>query len=407
MDYKQKALDLHTQLKGKISVISKQKVTPENLSLLYTPGVAEPCKEIEQNPELSYKYTARGNMIAVVSDGSAVLGLGNLGGLAGMPVMEGKCILFKEFAGVDAFPLCLNTQNPDEIVNIVQALEPSFGGINLEDISAPRCFEVEERLKKIMQIPVFHDDQHGTAVVVLAGLINALKIAKKTKENIKVVVNGPGAAGTAITKFLLSYGIKNIVVCGKNGILIKNSDTYNPYKRDLANITNPENLVGDLKFALKNADVFVGVSVADILTEDMINEMAKNPIVFALANPNPEVNPTIAKKCDVKLLSTGRSDYPNQINNVLAFPGIMRGALAVRASQITENMKISASMAIAGYIKDADLSYENFIPKAYNLEIGPLVAKKVAESAIKDGVAKIIRNIDEIEQETKQILLRQ
>lgn len=405
MDYKQKALELHVKLKGKISVISKQKVTPENLALLYTPGVAEPCKEIQQNPELSYTYTARGNMIAVVSDGSAVLGLGNLGGLAGMPVMEGKCILFKEFAGVDAFPLCLNTQNPDEIVNIVKALEPSFGGINLEDISAPRCFEVEERLKKIMDIPVFHDDQHGTAVVVLAGLINALKIANKTKENIKLVVNGPGAAGTAITKFLMNYGVKNIVVCDKDGILMKNESSYNSYKRDLANMTNPQNIVGDLKIALKDADVFVGVSASDILTEEMIKQMAENPIVFALANPNPEVNPAIAKKCGVKLLSTGRSDYPNQINNVLAFPGIFRGTLAVRASQITENMKIAASMAIAGYINAADLGYKNFIPKAYNLEIGPLVAKKVAEAAIKDGVARVLRDLDEIEEETKKMLL--
>ncbi len=404
MDYKQESLKLHEKLNGKISVISKQKVTKENLALLYTPGVAEPCKKIQENPELSYKYTSRNNMIAVISDGSAVLGLGNIGGLAGMPVMEGKCILFKEFAGVNAFPLCLSTQNVDEIINTVKFLEPSFGGINLEDISAPRCFEIETKLKQIMNIPVFHDDQHGTAVVVLAGLINALKLAKKQKENIKVVVNGPGAAGNSITNFLLNYGIKNIVVCDKNGILKKNNEKYDIYKQKLANITNPSGSEGDLTVALKDADVFIGVSAGNILTEDMIKNMNEDPIIFALANPNPEIDPSLAKKARARLVSTGRSDFPNQINNVLAFPGIIRGALAVQASQITENMKLKASLAIASYIKDSELTFENFIPKAYNLEIGPLVAKSVAEAAIEDKVNRIDKNLMDVEIEVRESL---
>jgi malate dehydrogenase (oxaloacetate-decarboxylating) len=353
---------------------------------------------------MSYTYTARSNMVAVITDGSAVLGLGNIGGLSGMPVMEGKAILFKAFAGVDAVPLCLSTQNIEEIVSTIKFLQPSFGGINLEDIAAPRCFEIEERLKKEMNIPIFHDDQHGTAVIVLAGLINALKIVKKTKENIKVIINGPGAAGTAITKFLISYGIKNIIVCDEYGILKKNNNKYDFYKKNLADITNPNNLSGNLKVALKDADVFIGVSGPNVLDEDMIKEMVCNPIIFALANPNPEINPELAKKCGVKLISTGRSDYPNQINNVLAFPGILRGALAVRAKDITENMKIAASMAISNYIKDDELSYDNFIPKAYNFDIGPLVSKKVAEAAMKEGTARINRNIDEIEEETRKLI---
>ncbi|MCP4481993.1 MAG: NAD-dependent malic enzyme [bacterium] len=404
MDYKQKSLDLHKKLKGKIYIPSKEKITPENLSLVYTPGVAEPCKLIAENAKDSYQYTARGNMVGVISDGSAVLGLGNIGALAAMPVMEGKCVLFKEFAGVDAFPICLNTQNVDELINIIKNLEPTFGALNLEDISAPRCFEIEQKLKKVMDISVFHDDQHGTAVVVLAGLINALKLTKKSKENIKVVISGSGAAGTAITNFLLAYGVDNIIICDRDGILEKNSNQYNIFKKDLADKTNKNNEGGSLADAFIGADVFIGVSVADIVTREMIERMNDNPIIFALANPNPEILPDEAKKAGAKIISTGRSDFPNQINNVLAFPGILRGALAVRATDITENMKIAASIAIATLIPEEELSEDNFIPRAYNLEIGPIVAASVAEAAIKDSVARVSKTRDEVIKETKSLL---
>lgn len=405
IDYNKEAIKIHKKLKGKISIISKQSVTKNNLSTLYTPGVAEPCRIIAKDEDKSYELTSRWNMISVISDGSAVLGLGNIGPYAAMPVMEGKCILFKEFAGVDAFPICIDTQDTKKIIEHVSFLEPSLGGINLEDISAPRCFEIEKALKKKLSIPVFHDDQHGTAVVVLAGLVNALKLTNRHKENTKIVVNGAGAAGTAVTEFLMSFGFKDIIVCDKDGVLPKkNVLNKNKHKIMLGKKTNPRCVEGLLENALNGADVFIGVSVGNVLTEKMVKKMNKNPIIFALANPTPEIFPNVAKKCGVKYMATGRSDFANQVNNVLAFPGIMRGALAVRAKDINEEMKHAASLAISSMIPDNKLRANYFIPKAYDKNIGPIVAKMVAGAAMKSNVARIKRRLNDVENETKRLI---
>ncbi|MDD7794399.1 NAD(P)-dependent malic enzyme [Clostridium sp. 'White wine YQ'] len=390
MNYFEESLRLHEENIGKIEVVPKMKVeTREDLCLAYTPGVAEPCRKIHENEENVYKYTAKGNLVAVVTDGTAVLGLGDIGPKAGLPVMEGKAILFKEFAGVDAFPICLDTKNVDEIVKTVKLIAPGFGGINLEDIGAPRCFEVEERLKKELDIPVFHDDQHGTAIVVLAGIINALKVVNKKIEDVKVVVNGAGAAGTSIAKLLLSTGVKNLIACDKVGILYRGIENVDDAKKELAKITNPDNIQGSLKDALVGADVFIGVSAPGIVTEEMVQTMNKDAILFAMANPTPEIMPDLAKAAGAKVVGTGRSDFPNQVNNVLAFPGIFRGALDVRAKEINEEMKIAAAYAIANYIKDEDLNENNVIPSALDKNVAIKVAEAIAKSAKESGVARI------------------
>lgn len=390
MNYFEKSLKVHEDKVGKIEVISKIKVeTRDDLSIAYTPGVAEPCRKIHEDEENVYKYTSKGNLVAVVTDGSAVLGLGDIGPKAGLPVMEGKSILFKEFAGVDAFPICIDTKDVDEIVKTVKLIAPGFGGINIEDIGAPRCFEVEERLKKELDIPVFHDDQHGTAIVVLAGLINALKVVKKEIENIKVVVNGAGAAGTAITKLLLSSGVKNLIVCDKVGIIYRGIENVDNSKLELAEITNPDNIKGNLADALVDADVFIGVSAPGIVSKDMVKSMNKDSIFFAMANPTPEIMPDEAKEAGARVIGTGRSDFPNQVNNVLAFPGIFRGALDVRAKEINEEMKIAAAYAIASMIKDEDLNENNVIPYALDRTVANNVAEAIKKAAIESGVARI------------------
>ena len=390
MNYFEESLKLHEEKVGKIEVVSKVKVkTKEDLSLAYTPGVAEPCRKIHEDEENVYKYTSKGNLVAVVTDGSAVLGLGDIGPKAGLPVMEGKSILFKEFAGVDAFPICLATKDVEEIIRTVKLIAPGFGGINLEDIGAPRCFEIEERLKKELDIPVFHDDQHGTAIVVLAGLINALKVVEKKMENLKVVVNGAGAAGTAITKLLLFSGVKNLIVCDKSGILYKGIENVDEAKKDLAKITNPDNIKGTLGEALVDADVFIGVSAPGIVSQDMVRTMNKDSIIFAMANPTPEIMPDEAKAAGARVIGTGRSDFPNQVNNVLAFPGIFRGALDVRAKEINEEMKIAAANAIASMIKDEDLNENNVIPYALDRNVAVKVAEAIKKVAIESGAAKI------------------
>ena len=390
MDYNQKSLKLHEELKGKIEVISRVKVgDAESLATAYTPGVAAPTLEISKNPENSYVYTRRGNLVAVVSDGSAILGLGNLGGLSAMPVMEGKCVLFKEFGGVDAFPICLDTQNSDEIVNIVKNLSISFGGINLEDISSPRCFEIERRLNDELDIPVFHDDQHGTAIIVLAGLINALKIVKKDIKDVKIVVNGPGAAGTAITWLLRDFGAKNITLSDEYAILYPSRDNMEWHKKELAETFNKEDVCGNLSDAVKGADVFIGVSKGNLLTTDMVKSMNKDAIIFAMANPTPEILPDVAKQAGAKVVGTGRSDFPNQVNNVLAFPGIFRGALDAKARKITKNMKIAAAKAIAGVISDDELNADNILPKPFDKRVKEAVSKAVFDAAIADGVCRM------------------
>lgn len=390
MDYNQKSLKLHEELKGKIEVISRVKVgDAESLATAYTPGVAAPTLEISKNPENSYVYTRRGNLVAVVSDGSAILGLGNLGGLSAMPVMEGKCVLFKEFGGVDAFPICLDTQNSDEIVNIVKNLSISFGGINLEDIASPRCFEIERRLNDELDIPVFHDDQHGTAIIVLAGLINALKIVKKDIKDVKIVVNGPGAAGTAITWLLSDFGAKNITLSDEYGILYPSRDKMEWHKKELAETFNKEDVRGNLSDAVKGADVFIGVSKGNLLTTDMVKSMNKDAIIFAMANPTPEILPDVAKQAGAKVVGTGRSDFPNQVNNVLAFPGIFRGALDAKARKITKNMKIAAAKAIAGVIYDDELNADNILPKPFDKRVKEAVSKAVFDAAIADGVCRM------------------
>ncbi|OOM69976.1 NAD-dependent malic enzyme [Clostridium puniceum] len=389
MNYFEESLKLHEERQGKISITSKVKVeTRDDLSLAYTPGVAEPCRKIHEDNENVYKYTSKGNLVAVVTDGTAVLGLGDIGPMAGMPVMEGKAILFKEFADVDAFPILVDSKDVDEIVNAVRLIAPTFGGINLEDIGAPRCFEVEEKLKKLVDIPVFHDDQHGTAIVVLAGVINALKVVDKKLEDIKVVINGAGAAGTAISKLLLVAGVKNLIACDKVGILYRGMEKIDDAKEALAEITNPDNIKGNLADALVGADVFIGVSAPGIVSQDMVRSMNKDSILFAMANPTPEIMPDEAKAAGARVMGTGRSDFPNQINNVLAFPGIFRGALDVRAKEINEEMKLAAAYAIADYIKAEDLNENNVIPSALDKNVATKVAEAIAKAARDSGVAR-------------------
>ena len=390
MDYARESLKLHAQLKGKIEVVSRAKVSDrEALSLAYTPGVAAPCLEIQKDPELSYELTRRWNTVAVVTDGTAVLGLGDIGPEAGMPVMEGKCVLFKEFGGVDAVPLCIRSKSVDEIVRTVELLAGSFGGVNLEDISAPRCFEIEKQLKEKCDIPIFHDDQHGTAVIMLAGLINALKVVGKKPEDIRIVSSGAGAAGIAVIRLMLSMGVKNVIMTDRLGAVYEGREGLNPVKQEMARLTNRSLERGTLADVIKGADVFIGVSAPGTLTADMVRSMAKDPIIFACANPTPEIFPEEAKAAGAAVVSTGRSDYPNQVNNVLCFPGIFRGTLDVRASQITENMKIAAAYAIAGLVGDDELRTDHILPLAFDPRVKDAVAAAVSDAARKDGVARI------------------
>lgn len=385
----ERSLELHEKNHGKVEVISKVKVeNREDLSLAYTPGVAEPCRKIHANPDDVYKYTAKGNLVAVVSDGTAVLGLGDIGPLAGMPVMEGKSILFKEFANVDAFPICLDTKDVDEIVETVKRIAPCFGGINLEDISAPRCFEVEARLKKELDIPVFHDDQHGTAIVVCAGLINALKVVGKKMEDIRVVINGAGSAGISICKLILKFGVGDVVLVDRQGALCPGEEWMNPAQKAMAEVTNKDHQRGLLAEIIKNKDVFIGVSAPNLVTAEMVKTMAKDPIIFAMANPTPEIMPDVAKAGGARVVATGRSDFPNQINNVLVFPGIFRGALDVRATDITEEMKLAASRAIASLITPEELNEEYIIPSPFDKRVCSVVAKEVGRVAREQGIAK-------------------
>ncbi|MBE5947614.1 MAG: NADP-dependent malic enzyme [Lachnospiraceae bacterium] len=380
MNTSEKALLLHEEWQGKISTESKCKIdTREALSLAYTPGVAEPCKEIAKDKDLAYKYTLKANTVAVVSDGSAVLGLGNIGPYAAMPVMEGKAALFKEFGGVNAFPICLDTQDTEEIIETIVRIAPAFGGINLEDISAPRCFEIEERLKKLLDIPVFHDDQHGTAIVVLAGIINALKVVGKQKENCRIVVNGAGSAGIAITKLLLSYGFPNIMMCDRQGILAPGTPNMTSAQADMTKITNLEKRTGTLADALNGADIFVGVSAPNLVTSEMVKSMNKDAILFAMANPTPEIMPDVAKAAGARVVGTGRSDFPNQVNNVVAFPGIFKGALEGRAKQITEEMKLAAALAIASLVPDEELHEDNIMPQAFDPRVAEIVSNAVKQ----------------------------
>jgi malate dehydrogenase (oxaloacetate-decarboxylating) len=384
MTIQEKALKLHKEWNGKLETVSKTPVkSREDLSLAYTPGVAEPCKVIAEDKEAAYQYTMKANTVAVVSDGSAVLGLGNIGPYAAMPVMEGKAVLFKEFGGVNAVPICLDTQDTEEIIKAVTWLAPAYGGINLEDISAPRCFEIEERLKATLDIPVFHDDQHGTAIVVLAGIINALKVVGKQKENCKVVVNGAGSAGVAITKLLLTYGFTNVIMCDKVGIVSTSTEGLNWMQEKMAKVTNPNNETGSLADALKGADIFVGVSAPNIVTPEMVKSMAKDSILFAMANPTPEIMPDVAKAAGARVVGTGRSDFPNQVNNVVAFPGIFKGALEGRATQITEEMKLAAANAIAGLVPDDELNEDNIMPEAFNPKVAELVAEAVKSHIVR------------------------
>ncbi len=393
MDYNALALKMHEENKGKISVTSKVTVkTRDDLSTAYTPGVAEPCRKIRDNKEEVYRYTAKGNLVAVVSDGTAVLGLGDIGPEAAMPVMEGKSILFKEFAGIDAFPICLDTKDPDEIVETVKRLAPTFGGINLEDISAPRCFEIERRLKEELDIPVFHDDQHGTAIVVSAGLTNALRLVGKKFADAKVVINGAGSAGISICKLLLELGIGDVILVDRQGALAVGEEWMNPAQKEMAEKTNKDQLHGDLKAAMKGRDVFIGVSAPNVVTAEMVSTMADDAIVFAMANPTPEIMPDEAKKGGARVVATGRSDFPNQINNVLVFPGIFKGALEARATDITEAMKIAAVKAIADIITPEELNEDYIIPGAFDERVANGVAKAVAKTAIETGVSKLHKN---------------
>lgn len=380
MDIKEKALEMHEKWQGKIEVISRAPInTREDLSTAYTPGVAQPCLEIAKDPSLAYKYTRRGNLVAVITDGTAVLGLGDIGGLAGMPVMEGKCCLFKEFGGVDAFPLCVKSKDPDEIVRTIELISDSFGGINLEDISAPRCFEIEAKLKEKLDIPVFHDDQHGTAIVVGAALMNAVKLAGKKLGDITVVINGAGSAGIAIGKFLLKLGVGNLVMVDLCGIINRDDKYENPAHAEMALLSNKKNIKGALADAMKGADAFVGVSKPNLVTPEMVKSMAEKPILFPMANPNPEITYELAKESGAYIVGTGRSDYPNQINNVLVFPGVFKGALSVRAKAITEDMKLAAAKAIAAHIPENELSVDNIIPSALDRTVADAVARAVAE----------------------------
>ena len=389
----ERALKLHKELVGKIEIVSKGELnSPDDLGLLYTPGVAEPCKVIAKNPDAAFDYTGRGNMVAVVSDGTAVLGLGDIGPLAALPVMEGKCVLFKKFGGVNAFPICLNTKKVEEIIQVVKALEPSFGGINLEDISAPRCFEIEARLRKEMNIPVFHDDQHGTAIVVLAALLNGLRVVNKKLDEVKLVLNGAGSAGIAITKLLLQAGLKNVILVDRAGMLCTGEPWMNPAQVVMAERTNHSKLKGSLADALVGADIFIGVSAPGVLTGKMVATMNAGAVVFAMANPTPEIMPEEALAAGAVVVGTGRSDYPNQVNNVLIFPGMFRGALDVRAKDINEEMKLAAAYALAGIITDEELNAKYIIAGAFDPRVAPTVAAAVAQAAIKAGVARI--NVD-------------
>ena len=390
MNYAEESLKKHYEWKGKIKVITDIPVrTSEDLSLAYTPGVAQPCLEIQKDVNKSYELTRRWNLCAVVTDGTAVLGLGDIGPEAGMPVMEGKCVLFKAFGDVDAFPLCIKSKDVDEIVNTIYLLSGSFGGVNLEDIAAPRCFEIERKLKEKCDIPIFHDDQHGTAIVVLSGLINALKVVGKDKEKVKVVVNGPGSAGIAVSKLLLSYGFKNLTLCNREGIMTENSKDLNWAQKEMLEVTNLDRKTGTLKDALVGADIFLGFSGPNMVTEEMVRSMNKDAIIFACANPTPEIFPDEAKKGGARVISTGRSDFPNQINNVLVFPGLFRGAFDVRAKDINEEMKMAAAVAIANLIADDEVSEDNIIPKAFDPRVKDAVSKAVAEAARRTGVARI------------------
>ena len=390
MNIYEEALKYHEELKGKLEVKSRAAINnSKDLSLAYTPGVAEPCREIHKDPAKAYTYTRKWNTVAVISDGTAVLGLGDIGPLASLPVMEGKCVLFKEFGNVDAYPIVLDTKDVDEIVETVVRIAPSLGGINLEDISAPRCFEIERRLKERLDIPVFHDDQYGTAILVLSGIINALKIVNKKLEDLKVVINGAGSAGTAICKLLLSSGVSNIVMCDINGVIHEKADLKNDALKELAKITNPNNETGLLKDAMKGADVFIGVSAPNIVSKEMVASMNDDAILFAMANPTPEIFPDDAKAAGARVVGTGRSDYPNQINNVLAFPGVFRGALDVQAREINEEMKVAAAYAIANAIDESELNENNIIPKAFDEKVQKMVAEAVKNAAIKTKVNKI------------------
>ena len=390
MNYAEESLKKHYEWKGKIKVVTDIPVkTSEDLSLAYTPGVAEPCLEIQKDVNKSYELTRRWNLCAVVTDGTAVLGLGDIGPEAGMPVMEGKCVLFKAFGDVDAFPLCVKSKDVDEIVNTIYLLSGSFGGVNLEDIAAPRCFEIERKLKEKCDIPIFHDDQHGTAIVVLSGLINALKVVGKDKEEVKVVVNGPGSAGIAVSKLLLSYGFKNLTLCNREGIMNENSKDLNWAQKEMLEVTNLDRKTGTLKDALVGADIFLGFSGPNMVTEEMVRSMNKDAIIFACANPTPEIFPDEAKKGGARVISTGRSDFPNQINNVLVFPGLFRGAFDVRAKDINEEMKMAAAVAIANLISDDEVNENNIIPKAFDPRVKEVVAKAVADAARRTGVARI------------------
>ncbi|MEQ8155905.1 MAG: malic enzyme-like NAD(P)-binding protein [Clostridiaceae bacterium] len=390
MDIYQEALKFHEEKRGKLEVTSRVNVkTSKDLSIAYTPGVAEPCREIHKNPEKAYIYTRKWNTIAVISDGTAVLGLGDIGPLASLPVMEGKSVLFKEFGDVDAFPIVLDTKDSDEIIETIVRISPSLGGINLEDISAPRCFEIESRLKERLDIPVFHDDQHGTAIVTFAGLINALKVVGKKLEDLRIVINGAGAAGTAICKLLLSSGVTNIILCNRSGVIHKNMEFKNSSIKELAQITNPNGETGSLQDVIKGADVFIGVSAPNSLSKEMVRSMANDSIIFAMANPEPEIYPKDAKEAGARIIGTGRSDFPNQVNNVLAFPGIFRGALDSRAKEINEEMKIAAAYAIANSIPDSELTEDYIIPAAFNRAVQSKVADAVKEAAVKSGVSRI------------------
>lgn len=390
MDIRKESLKKHYEWNGKIEVVSRVSISnSEDLSLAYTPGVAEPCLEIQKDYEKSFELTRRNNLVAVITDGTAVLGLGDIGPEAGMPVMEGKCALFKEFADVDAFPICIRSKDVDEIVNTIYLISGSFGGINLEDIAAPRCFEIEKKLKEKCDIPVFHDDQHGTAVIVAAGLLNALKIVGKNIETANIVVNGAGSAGIAITKHLFNMGAKNITLCDINGIICEGDDSLSDVHKYMSTITNREKKTGTLADAMKCADVFIGVSAPNIVSEEMVKSMADKPVIFSMANPTPEIMPDVAKKAGAAVVGTGRSDFPNQINNVLAFPGIFRGALDCRASEINEEMKVAASNAIASLVGDDELNPDYILPQAFDKRIGNAVAEAVKEAAVKTGVARI------------------
>ncbi|WP_210146092.1 malic enzyme-like NAD(P)-binding protein [Staphylococcus sp. GDY8P55P] len=405
MTLRDDALEMHRINQGKLEVTPKVQVTnKEELSLAYSPGVAEPCKEIHEDPRKVFEYTMKANTVAVVTDGTAVLGLGNIGAEASIPVMEGKAVLFKSFSGIDGVPIALNTTDTDEIVNTVKLLEPNYGGINLEDISAPRCFEIEARLKKETKIPVFHDDQHGTAIVTVAGMINALRIIDKELSDIKVVLNGAGAAGMAIVQLLYSYGVRDMIMCDSKGAIYEGrSYGMNDTKAFVAKWTNRDKVEGSLSDVIKDADVFIGVSVADLLTKEMVESMAKDPIIFAMANPNPEINPDVAKEAGAKVIGTGRSDYPNQINNVLAFPGIFRGALDVEATHINEEMKQAAVEAIANLIKPEELNPDYCIPGPFDIRVAPSVAREVAKAAMETGVARTDMDPEEIYNKTMKL----